>query len=290
MKVLKRSIIKFPVFLSLFLFFCQTGLSQENHCGNVFFFEEILSKFTARRTVSPEPVNKELVGEIPKRKTGFELNEANEKTLRDAGANDSVIKSIRENQQQEIIEANFLYERYVENYDSNAVEKVKIALESAGSFIAKFGHNKCYTEQTEYFRDAIPVLEKFINKTDVYEPADPNAKYKYELLGRVENAYRLKNWDEVFVIGERVLDVDPEYIDLILVLASVGFQQTQTEVYKDKFNKETIRYAELAVKLMESGKYLKTQSYGALHFRYMTKIAALDRMKQILDFMKKQNS
>lgn len=290
MKVLKRSIVKFSVFLSLFLLFCQTGSSQENHCGNVFFFEEILSKFTVRRTVSPEPVNKELIGEIRRRKIGFELNEANEKTLRDAGANDSVIKSIRENQQQEIIEAKLLYGKYVENYDSNAVEKVKIALESANSFIAKFGNDKCYTEQTEYFRDAIPMLEKFINKSGVYEPADPNAKYKYELLGRVENAYRIKNWDEVFVIGERVLDVDPEYIDLILVLASVGFQQTQTEVYKDKFNRETIRYAELAVKLMESGKYLKTQSYGALHFRYRTKVAALDRMKQILDFMKKRNS
>lgn len=286
MKVFRRETVKVFFFLGLLPLFCQTVLSQKDYCGDVFFFDEILSKFTTRRMTSPEPINKELNVEIPKRKIGFELKETDEKTLRDAGANDSLIKLIRENQQQEVIEANLLYDKYLYNYDSTNVEKVKIAIESANNFIAKFGNDKCYTEQTEYYRNAVPVLEKFINKGG-YEPIDPNTKYKYELLGRVENAYRLKNWDEVFVIGERVLDIDSEYIDLILVLASVGFEQTKTEAYKDKFNKETIRYAELAVKLMESGKYLKTQSYGALHFRYKTKVEALRKMKEILDFMNK---
>lgn len=137
-------------------------LYQEKSC-DAFFFNEILSKFTTRRTTSPEPVNKEMVGEITKRKIGFEIDEKDEKVLKDAGANDSLIKSIRENVLPEVIEAKNLYEKYVLNYESNDTDKLKIALEAAKEFVRKFENNECYAEQVKYFKEAIPILTDSIH-------------------------------------------------------------------------------------------------------------------------------
>ena len=162
MKVFRRETLKVFFFLGLLTLFCQTVFGQKDHCGNPFSFDEILSKFTTRRTISSEPINKELSGEIAKRKIGFELNEANEKTLRDAGANDSLIKLIRENVFQDAIDEKILYAKYFENYDSVKVEKIKIAIEAAKEFIEKFENKECHTELVKYYKEAIPQLIKTI--------------------------------------------------------------------------------------------------------------------------------
>lgn len=163
MKVFECKIIKLSVFLGVIFLFGQTGLSQQQKCGEQFFFSDILSKYTARRTSSPEPVNKVLIREIPKRKIMFVLNEMNEKTLRDAGANDSIIKLIRENVLPEAVEANALYEKYLNNYQSNDIESLEAALEAAKEFVSKFEKNEPFTEQVKYFKDAISTLEKAVN-------------------------------------------------------------------------------------------------------------------------------
>lgn len=293
MKVSRYKTIKFSIFLTLILLFGQTVLSQGNlSCieTNFLLFDDVMDKFRFPRGLSAAQINEQLIPEILKNKAGFDLNVDREKQLRLAGANDLLIKTIGENllpeNQREAIR---LYRIYQTHYEFTDETNVKIAINAANNFIAKFGNDECYQDQIEYLRNAVPLLEKILNKTYICDPADPKVIYKYELLSKVENAYKQKNWDEVFTIGERVLEIDPEYIDLILVLASLGFEQSRTPVNKDRFNSETIRYAERAIELLESGKTLNTQNYGALHFRFFSKTEALDKMKKILDFMKNQN-
>lgn len=158
MKFFSRPTIKVLIFLSLFLFSGQTLSAQENDCIGGMDFDGILSKFTTRRTISPEPINKELIGKIPKEKIGFELNEATEKTLRDAGANDLVISLIHKNVLPEVVEAKFLYDIYLNNYESVDIEKLEIALKSAKEFVNKFENKKCYEEHIKYYKEAINLL------------------------------------------------------------------------------------------------------------------------------------
>ena len=274
MKIFSRTLIKISVFLSLFLLFGQTSFSQENKCveTNYLIYDDVIDRFWKRRSgLSSEQINAELIPEIRKNKAGFDLTSEREKQLRDSGGNDLLINAIRENLlPEDAIEAIKLYRIYEYHYRFEDEVRVKIAIDAANNFIAKFGNDECYKEQTEYFRTAVPVLQKIPNKEDISVPVDPKVKYKFELLRKVEKAYRSANWNEAFVLGERVLEVDPEYIDLVLVLASVGFKQTRTEAYKGKFDNETIRYAELAIKLLESGKELNTEDFGALDYRFKT--------------------
>lgn len=290
MKSFNRAIIKYSVFLTLLLLFGQTILSQENKCNQI-PLDTVLTKlrYNPFKPKSVEELNRELINEIREQKVSFNLDAKNEKTLRKSGANNLLIETIRQNPPpKEFKEAVLIYQKYIDNYESNNVEKLKIAIEAAKEFIAKFENDDCYLEQIKYLKDAIPALEARIYKDDFHDPINPKEKLKWELLGKIEKAYKIKNWNEVFTLGEKVLEIDPEFTPLIIVLAGIGFDQAKLNGDKSEFNDETVRYAELAVKMLETEKEPKNR-YGAFVYEYKTKAEALDKMKEILDFMKNQN-
>ncbi len=246
----------------------------------------ILSKFifTSRITKPAEPINEKLVEEIIERKVNFRLDAENKKSLKEAGASDLLLKTISENYQPgSEIEAERLYHIYMNNYQSNKIENLKMAIDAAKEFVKKFEKDGCYAEQVKYFKDAIPMLEP-----DYHPPRDPKIDLKWKLLAHLTDKYKAKNWNEIFALGEKVLEIDPEFTPLIIVLAGVGFDQAKLKGEKSEFNDKTIRYAELAVKLLEAEKETQNK-YGALDYEYKTKAEALEKMKQILDFMKNQN-
>lgn len=286
MKTLARQILKFSVCLALVLFLGQTVSGQGNECGGELSFDEILTKFTIRKTISAEPVNKELIGQVIKRKTDIELSAANEKTLRDAGASEVLVKAIRENVSAKSVEAVRLYRAYVENYQSEKIENLKIALDAAKEYIRKFENDGCNIEVVKYFKDAVLVLEeKFPHP---HPPVNPKNKLKYELLKELTGKFKAKKWDEVFALGRKVYEIDPELTPLFTELASLGFEQAELYGDKSKYNAETVFYAELAVKLMRTSTR-DFNVYGALGYPYKTKAEALARMNEILDYMKSRN-
>jgi hypothetical protein len=162
MKAFKFRIIKLSVFLGLVLFFGQTAVAQEDKCllseSNFVTLKHILSKFrfTSRKTKSVEQLNKELIDEILERKVNFQLNAENEKSLKEAGASDLLIKTISENSQPEVeTEAMRLYQLYVDNYKSDDAKSLKIALNAAKEFVKKFENDECFKETVEHLKEAI---------------------------------------------------------------------------------------------------------------------------------------
>lgn len=162
MKAFKFRIIKLSVFLGLVLFFGQTAVAQEDKCllseSNFVTLKHILSKFrfTSRKTKSVEQLNKELIDEILERKVNFQLNAENEKSLKEAGASDLLLKTISENSQPEVeTEAMRLYKLYVDNYKSDDAKSLKIALNAAKEFVKKFENDECFKETVEHLKEAI---------------------------------------------------------------------------------------------------------------------------------------
>ena len=285
MKILSRTIIKFSVSLTLILLFGQTVLSQEIKCNQI-SFDEILAKFRFNplKSKSVEEINKELVNEIRENKVNFTLKSADQKKLKEVGANDLLIEAIRQNLREDSKEAILIYQKYVDYYESDNLEQIKIALDAAKEFVEKFENDGCYTEQVKYFKNAIPVLDNFHGG----DPVHPKPELKWKTLKELEDRYKSKNYDQVFALGRKVYEIDPEFVPLFTVLASLGFDQAKLYGNKSKYNAETVFYAELAVNLLESSKK-DLSSYGAFEYNYKTKAEALSKMKEILDFMKNQN-
>jgi hypothetical protein len=269
-KLLKGEMIKLFIFLGLILLFDQTALSQEKLCGEQITLEEILTKFksASRENKSTEQINNELITEILKQKVIFELNAENENSLKSAGANGLLLKTIRENFPEEIKRMVIFYEIYLTNYQSSNIEQIKIALGVAKAFIENYKKNQCLNKNIDYFKEAIPVLETWIKRLDA--------------------AYKSKNYIEFFDIGAEILRVEPNFLDLILVLAAVGFDQAKVQGNNSKFIGVTIRYAELAVKLLKSGKESEYKDYGSYRYRYKTKMNALNKMNEIIEYMTNQ--
>lgn len=263
--------------------------NQENKCveSDRISLGYILSKFlfTSRITKPAEPINQELIEEVLKRKVNFQLNAENEKSLKQAGVSDLLLKTISQNYQPgSEVEADRLYQKYIENYQSQDIKKLRIAIEAAKEFVKKFENDGCYIEQVKYFKLAIIELDNFHDG----DPVNPKVELKYKTLKELTDEFKAKNWAKVFALGKKVYELNPEFIPLFTDLASLGYEQAKLYSNKSKYNAETVFYAELAVKLMESSKK-DFGIYGGLGYSYKTKAEALVRMKEILDFMKTQN-
>ena len=64
-------------------------------------------------------------------------------------------------------------------------------------------------------------------------------------------------------LAQKFSKIDPEFIDVILVFASVGFDNAAKEADYEHLN-QTLHYAEKAIELLERNEASKTEFYGAL--------------------------
>jgi hypothetical protein len=114
-----------------------------------------------------------------------------------------------------------LYNTYIENYDKS-LDKQKIALAAAKQYVEKYGANAEDKEQVDYFKGAIPSLEKGINDKEAETKATAAAGALFEKFNAANKA---KNIPEIFASGKEILAKQPDFLDINLVLASAGFDQ-----------------------------------------------------------------
>lgn len=168
-----------------------------------------------------------------------------------------------------------LYKTYTDNYAAKEIEKRQLALDAAKSYVEKFGANPEDKEQVDYFKKAIPDLEKGI--ADSKKAADDAvaAKATQALFARFDTAVKgtggNANPAETYAAGKEIVAKQPDFVDVILVLGSVGFDQASAKTPVDTYNDDAITYAKMAIQKIEEGKPSKTENYGVLQYSYKNK-------------------
>ncbi len=160
-----------------------------------------------------------------------------------------------------------LYDTYIENYDKS-LDKQKIALAAAKQYVEKYGANAEDKEQVDYFKGAIPTLEKGINDKEAADNATKKATEVFEKFNAVNTG---KNTPELFTAGKEILAKQPDFLDINLVLASAGFDQAVLPTPVDTYNNDTVNYAKAAIQQIEAGKPSATKQYGAGPYIYENK-------------------
>lgn len=148
-----------------------------------------------------------------------------------------------------------VYEKYTKNYQGT-LEQKQTAIDAAKEYIQKFPEDK---EQVDYFQKALPALEKAI----------ANAKAvgdKKAVIARFDASVPAKNWDETYSSGKAILATSPDLLDVILVLGSIGYDESLKTPANNKYNADTITYAKSAIQMMETGK--TSENYGAYQYTY----------------------
>lgn len=161
-----------------------------------------------------------------------------------------------------------IYEKYTANY-AGTIEQRRIAITAGKEYIAKYGANEEDKEIVDYLKSAIPALEKGIEdevKAEAVRKAKAEAQARYARFNKDVTA---KNWDEAYVSGGEILAKEPDLLDVILVLGSIGLDEIAKTPPVTKFNDATIKYANMAIAKMNSG--VKSTDYGAYAYSYNNK-------------------
>lgn len=147
------------------------------------------------------------------------------------------------------------YKVFTDNYPKTDIPGRKSALAAAKAYNEKYANCPDYKAQVDYLKSYIPAAEKTIN--EIEEDIAAQARY-----ARFNNALKAKNWDELYPAGQAVLEKEKDpttALDITIVLGQIGLDES-SEKNNDKYNADTVRYAQEAIKKIESG--VTSKSYG----------------------------
>lgn len=143
-----------------------------------------------------------------------------------------------------------LYKKYTENYKGTTVEQRKMALEAAKQYIEKYPADET---QVNYYKKALPSLEEWIRNEET------KAGFK-KISDRYDASYKAGNYDETFAAGKDFLAKNPDLVDVMIDLGSIGFAESIKPTPNTKYNADSINYAKQAIAKLESN--AKTDNYG----------------------------
>lgn len=138
-----------------------------------------------------------------------------------------------------------LYTKFTELYPKKDIESRKGAVAAGKEFLEKYGACETVKEQVDYFKTAVPALEK-----SVKEMADADERRK--LFARYDAAVNADNADEIFAAGKEILAKQPENVNIMIPMGMIGLVKSYAK--DNKYADESIRYAQMALTDLNAGK------------------------------------
>lgn len=154
-----------------------------------------------------------------------------------------------------------IYKRFTDAFDKDIPTR-KNAVTAAKEYIEKYGACADAKPQVDYLKGYIPPTEAAIKK---YE--DDIAKG--DLFKRFNTAMDSKNWDEVYASGKEIVAKEGDSQignDVTLALGSIGLDESYKN--NDKYNADTVRYAQMGIEKLQSGKPFKTYGVSTKNTNY----------------------
>ncbi len=177
-----------------------------------------------------------------------------------------------------------LYEKITNNYQGDScagddiscltgsIAKKQIAVKAGKEYMQKYGSD-AGDQVAAWLKDAIPAIEKSIDADQKAISAEKVRQAKQARYSKFNSAMESKNWDGAYQFGGEILAHEPNMLDVILVLGSIGLDEVGKTPPVDKYNDATIKYAQMAIQKMKSG--VSSQKYGAYAYEYKKKDEAM---------------
>lgn len=150
----------------------------------------------------------------------------------------------------------------------------KLAIETGKQFVEKYGSCETAKELADYFKLQLPGIEQ------KYKAA-MDAQAKDGLYKRFDASVKASNWDETYASGKEILAKEPDQLDVIISLGSIGYDESYKGNFK--YNDDTLRFAKMAIAALDAGKTSKT--FGLFQWTYKTKENALGWMNYTVGYI-----
>ncbi|MGI8638970.1 MAG: hypothetical protein ACR2MG_03360 [Pyrinomonadaceae bacterium] len=171
-----------------------------------------------------------------------------------------------------------VYKRFTDNFASKALAQRKTAVEAGKEYVQKYGNCPDDKEIVSYLNTNIPKIESGIAKVEGQQKIG-------ERYTRFNTAITAKNTADIFTVGKEILATDPELVDVMLVLATAGYDQATAKPPVDTYNNEAINYAKSAIQKLDANAKSKTGDYGVLTYSYKDKENARGWMNYIIGYI-----
>ncbi len=156
-----------------------------------------------------------------------------------------------------------LYKKFTDNY-AGTLDQRKAAIEAGKQYVSKYGACADAKDIVSYLNTNVPKMEATIAK-------EQGEAQKGALYTRFDTAIKASNTAEILGSGKEILTKEPEFLDVIIALASAGFDQAVANPPVDTYNDDVINYSKAAIQKIEAGKTSTTGNYGVLQYSYKTK-------------------
>ncbi|MFN0279485.1 MAG: hypothetical protein ACKVRN_12950 [Pyrinomonadaceae bacterium] len=156
------------------------------------------------------------------------------------------------------------------------LESRKTKIDSAKQYLEKYSTCEPAKEFATYLTPLIPKWEESYRKA--LDAKEAETRYK-----RFDTAVQAKNWDDVYAVGKEILAKEPEQVDLMITLGSIGYDELYAGRTTFKYNDDTIKYAKQAIAALESGKTAKT--HGLFAWSFKTKERALAELNLTIGYL-----
>lgn len=135
-----------------------------------------------------------------------------------------------------------MYQRFLKDRKATDIPGMERAVAAGNEYLEKCKTTEGQEEIVPYVTKQLPVvkqrLEIEIDNRDLYIPFD--------------EAIKAKNTAKIFELGKKILVKQPDYVDLLITLASVGYDEARNNV--DTYNTDTVNFAKTALQKISEGK------------------------------------
>jgi hypothetical protein len=142
-------------------------------------------------------------------------------------------------------------------YASKSLDEKSRIISNAKAFLDKYQGCAQAKDLVDYLKQYVPGMETALQK------AKADAA-KIALYKRFNDSVKASNFDETYAAGKEILAGEPDQLDVIISLGSIGYDESYKANFK--YNADTLRYAKQAIAALESGKTSK--DFGLFQWRY----------------------
>ncbi len=149
-----------------------------------------------------------------------------------------------------------LYEKFLIERKGPELVKYKAAMASGKEILERCGTDVDQEKIKEYVNRQIPRLAETIRILELEE--------------RFNSAGRQADRDNLISAGKDLIAAShPASLDIMLVIASIGYESSVAQPPIRKYNDDAVKYAKLALDRLQSGS--KSENFGLFKYTYRTK-------------------
>ncbi len=154
---------------------------------------------------------------------------------------------------------NALDKKIRDNYSKNAT--LKVAIDAGKEFLEKFGKCPGTEDFVTWLNGQMGPWETRFAK---YDAGQKSAA----MFQRFDDGIKAEKYDEVYAAGKDILAAQPDNMNIMVPLATIGLYQSYNKNFK--YNDDTVRYAKTAIAKLKAGAASTKPSgkYGAFQYEF----------------------